>query len=187
MMDHRRNSSLMAHEKVSNVSFYVPLKPWYVLTRATFFRTRALGHASLMSPTTPCSLQVRWIPKIPSISTAVQGVLTFRVATGWTRCVAIIALRRSTERKLSLRSVKSKHTCEVSYLDLPKRNLPVVDSFCVLKPPQYTTGKVGGNDAMCCHVSRALRLRARGLISSKFVLTIWNEKPGGSTCLSWNV
>lgn len=76
--------------------------------------------------------------------------------------------------------------CQI-YLDLPRRKRPVVDSFCVLNPPQYTTGKLGGKDAMCCHVSKALRLRARGLNSSMFVFTIWNENPGGSTPFSWNV
>lgn len=40
---------------------------------------------------------------------------------------------------------------------------------------------------MCCHVSKALRLRARGLSSSMFVLTTWKENPGGSTPFSWNV
>lgn len=73
------------------------------------------------------------------------------------------------------------------YLDLPRRKRPVVDSFCVLNPPQYTTGKLGGRDAMCCHVSNALLLRARGLYSSMFVFTIWKEKPGGSAPFSWNV
>lgn len=73
------------------------------------------------------------------------------------------------------------------YLDLPRRKRPVVDSFCVLNPPQYTTGKLGGNDAICCHVSKALRLRARGLSSSMFVFTTWNENPGDSTPFSWNV
>ena len=72
----------------------------------------------------------------------------------------------------------------MTYLDLPSKNRPVVDSFCVLNPPQYTTGKLGGNDAMCCHVSKALRLRARGLNLSRFVFTIWKLKPGGSTLLS---
>ena len=59
-----------------------------------------------------------------------------------------------------------------NYLDLLRRKRPVVDSFCVLNPPQYTTGRLGGKDAMCCHVSKALRLRARGLNSSMFVFTI---------------
>lgn len=73
------------------------------------------------------------------------------------------------------------------YLDLPNRKRPAVDSFWVLNPPQYTTGSVGGKDAICCQVSKALLLRARGLNSSIFVFTIWNEKPGGSTPFSWNV
>lgn len=75
----------------------------------------------------------------------------------------------------------------LSYLDLPRRKRPVVDSFCVLNPPQYTTDKLGGKDAMCCHVSKAPRLLARALNSSMLVFTIWNEKPGGSTPFSWNV
>lgn len=35
----------------------LPLNPWNVRISETFFRTRALGQASLMSPTTPCSLR----------------------------------------------------------------------------------------------------------------------------------
>lgn len=40
---------------------------------------------------------------------------------------------------------------------------------------------------MCCQVSKALRLRARGLNLSMFVFTIWKAKPGSSTPFSWNV
>lgn len=38
-------------------SYFIPLNPWKVRIRETFFLTRALGQASLISPTTPCSLQ----------------------------------------------------------------------------------------------------------------------------------
>lgn len=40
---------------------------------------------------------------------------------------------------------------------------------------------------MCCQVSKALRLRARGLDLSIFVFTIWKANPGTSTPFSWNV
>lgn len=41
----------------SKMSKAIPLNPWKVRMRETFFLTRALGHASLISPTTPCSLE----------------------------------------------------------------------------------------------------------------------------------
>lgn len=49
---------------------------------------------------------------------------------------------------------------------------------------EVNISKVGGKDAICCHVSKALLLRARGLNSSMIVFTISNEKPGGSTPFS---
>lgn len=81
-------------------------------------------------------------------------------------------------------STKNSNPPPSYYLDLPSKNRPVIDSFCVLKPPQWITGKLGGSDAICCHVSKALLRRARGLTSSRFVFTIWKLNPGGSSLLS---